>query len=143
MFETMVTLVGSVISQPQVREMGSGSRVASFRMLSTARRFDKATEQWVDGDRVFATVNCWKRLADGVSGGVRKGDPVVVTGRLRTREYEVDGQRRLAVEIDANALGLDLSRMTIVPPRPPGGELSSEWEAAGADRSEVAVSTGG
>src|SRR5205823_2696274 len=84
-FETMVSVVGNVVSQPRAKEVNNGTKVTSFRIASTARRFDKATGQWVDGDRVFATVNCWKRLADGVEGVVNKGDPVVVTGRLRTR----------------------------------------------------------
>ncbi|RCW45119.1 single stranded DNA-binding protein [Halopolyspora algeriensis] len=110
MFETTVTLVGNAISPPKVRETAHGSRVANFRMVSTARRFDKTTEQWVDGDRVFATVNCWRKLADAVADAVYKNDPVVVTGRLRTRDYEVDGQRRSSTEIEATAVGLDLAR---------------------------------
>ncbi len=127
MFETTVTLVGNVITTPKVRETTNGSRVASFRMVSTARRFDKAAEQWVDGDRVFATVNCWKRLSDGVSSGVFKNDPVVVTGRLRTRDYEVDGRRRSSTEIEANAVGLDLARVR---------SLGREFERPGAQDAE-------
>lgn len=110
MFETTVTLVGNVLSHPKVRETAGGNRVTHFRMVSTARRFDRATEQWVDGDRVFVTVNCWKRLSTGVSETVYKNDPVVVTGRLRTRDYEVDGQRRSSTEVEATAVGLDLAR---------------------------------
>lgn len=57
MFETIVTVVGTVISEPQVRETGNG-RVASFRVMGTSRRFDRDNQRWIDGDRFFATVNC-------------------------------------------------------------------------------------
>ncbi len=109
MFETKVAVVGNAITDPKVRDT-SGGRVASFRMVSTARRFDKNTQQWVDGDKFLATVNCWKRLGEGVSGAVHKHDPVVVAGRVRTREYEAGGQWRVAVEIEADAVGFDLAR---------------------------------
>ncbi|QUH00528.1 single-stranded DNA-binding protein [Saccharopolyspora erythraea] len=110
MFETIVTVVGYVITEPRVRRTPGGNRVTSFRVVSTSRRFDKDSEEWVNGDQVFATVNCWHRLADGVAEEMRKSDPVVLTGRMRTRDYEVGGQWRSAVEIDANAVGLDLAR---------------------------------
>ncbi|CAM00645.1 single-strand DNA-binding protein [Saccharopolyspora erythraea NRRL 2338] len=110
MFETIVTVVGYVITEPRLRRTPGGNRVTSFRVVSTSRRFDKDSEEWVNGDQVFATVNCWHRLADGVAEEMRKSDPVVVTGRMRTRDYEVGGQWRSAVEIDANAIGLDLAR---------------------------------
>lgn len=130
MFETMLTVVGNVISEPVLREVPGGHRVTSFRLLSTARRFDKTASEWVDGDRVFATVNCWKRLAEGVCATIRKGDPVVVTGRLRTREYEVGDQRRTTTEIEANALGLDLARAVAVAPRDTLGPAGMGVEAA-------------
>lgn len=109
MFETNVAVVGNAITEPKVRDT-SGGRVASFRVVSTARRFDKNAQQWVDGDKFFATVNCWRRLGEGVSGSVRKHDPVVVAGRVRTREYEVAGQWRTTVEIEAQSVGFDLAR---------------------------------
>ncbi|MBK0868162.1 MULTISPECIES: single-stranded DNA-binding protein [unclassified Saccharopolyspora] len=114
MFETGVAVVGTVLTEPRTREV-SGSKVVSFRVGSSARRFDKTTEQWVDGDRLVATVNCWRRVADGVDGVVAKSAPVVVSGRLRTREYELHGQWRTSVEIEANAVGLDLARSNRFP----------------------------
>ncbi|KAA5828784.1 single-stranded DNA-binding protein [Saccharopolyspora hirsuta] len=110
MFETQVTVVGYVITEPVVRETAGGNRLVSFRVAATSRRFDQGTAQWVDGDRFLTTVNCWRRLADGVAGALTKGDPVVATGRLRTREYESGGQWRTAVEVEASAVGLDLAR---------------------------------
>lgn len=134
MFETTVTLVGTVLSSPKVRETAQGNRVASFRMVSTARRYDKASGEWVDGDRVFATVQCWRRLAEGVSRSVYNHDPVVVTGRLRTREYEHDGQRRSVTEIEATSVGLDLARSVRERPEEP---VSSEVPVGPGDEVPV------
>lgn len=112
MRETLVTVTGNVISDLRSRRTGDGARLVSFRLASNERRFDRDTETWVDGDRLFVTVTCWRRLAEGVAGSLAKGDPVVVTGRLFTRNYAVDGQRRSSTELDAYAVGPDLGRCT-------------------------------
>ncbi|GAA4875912.1 single-stranded DNA-binding protein [Saccharopolyspora cebuensis] len=111
MFETTATVVGIVLTDPVTRETANGNRVVSFRLGATSRRFDKATSEWTDGDRFITTVSCWRHLAEQVPSAVGRGDPVVVSGRLRTREYESGGQWRTAVELDASALGLDLARL--------------------------------
>lgn len=110
MNETVTTIVGNVISDVRQRRTADGTRVVSFRVASNERRYDKASEQWVDGDRLFVTVTCWRRLAQGVVVSLVKGDPVVVTGRLYTRGYEVEGQKRSVTELEAVAVGPDLSR---------------------------------
>jgi single-strand DNA-binding protein len=110
MNETTVTITGNVITDVKSRLAGEGVRVASFRMASNERRFDKSTGQWVDGDRLYVTVTCWRRLAHNVSNSLFKGDPIVVTGRLYTRGYEVEGQKRSVTELEASAVGPDLSR---------------------------------
>ncbi|HEX4250453.1 MAG TPA: single-stranded DNA-binding protein [Pseudonocardia sp.] len=110
MNETEVTVVGNVISDVKSRRTGEGIRVVNFRVASNERRFDKGTGEWVDGDRFFVSVTCWRKLAAGVVASLSKGDPVVVTGRLYTRGYEVEGQRRSVTEIEASAVGPDLSR---------------------------------
>jgi single-strand DNA-binding protein len=79
-------------------------------VASTARRFDKEEGQWIDGDSLYLKVNCWRALADNVDRSVVQGDPVIITGRLYTRTYEADGQRRSSYELEASAVGLDLSR---------------------------------
>jgi single-strand DNA-binding protein len=109
MFETTVSVVGYVITEPRVRETAGGERVASFRVVSTSRRYDRQQERWVDGDRFFATVHCWRNLAEAVLREVRKRQGVVLSGRLRTREYESGGEWRVAVEIEAAAVGIDLA----------------------------------
>lgn len=110
MNETHVTLVGTVINDLRRRTTAEGAELVSFRMASNERRFDRTSGEWVDGETLYATVTCWRRLVKGVSYALAKGDPVVVTGRIYTRSYEVEGQRRQSVELDAATVGIDLSR---------------------------------
>ncbi len=112
MKETVTTLVGNVVDTPVRRKLESGVSVTTFRVASTARRFDKATQRWADGDSLYLRVNCWRQLAENVDRSLVKGDPVVVTGRLYTRLYEVGDQRRASYELEASAIGFDLSRGT-------------------------------
>jgi single-strand DNA-binding protein len=110
MNETVTTIVGNIISEVKQRRTADGIRVAGFRVASNERRYDRASEQWVDGDRLYVSVTCWRKLARGVGASLVKGDPVVVTGRLYTRGYEVEGQKRSITELEAIAVGPDLSR---------------------------------
>jgi single-strand DNA-binding protein len=124
MHETTVTIVGNVISDPRQRRTAEGTKVVSFRMASNERRYDKAADQWVDGDHLYVTVTCWRRLAAGVAASLVKGDPVMVRGRLHTRDYEVEGQRRYSTEVEAASVGPDLARCTADVQRP----RREQWE---------------
>jgi single-strand DNA-binding protein len=110
MNETLVTVVGNVVSEPTLRVTSAGAKVTRFRLASTERRYDRASGGWRDGDTVFWSVSCWRRAAENVADSLAKGQPVVVHGRLRERGYEVDGHRRTSLEIDAWTVGHDLSR---------------------------------
>jgi single-strand DNA-binding protein len=125
MHETNMTIVGNVISDPRQRRTAEGTKVVSFRMASNERRYDKAADQWVDGDHLYVTVTCWRRLAAGVAASLVKGDPVMVRGRLYTRDYEVEGQRRYSTEVEAASVGPDLARCTADVQRP----RREQWEA--------------
>ena len=114
MYETLVTVIGNITENPRMRRTEHGTDVASFRIASTARRKDRETGEWVDGNKLYVSVSCWRQLAVNVVDSLRKGDPVVVSGRLSTREYEKDGQRRSSFELEANALGHDLTKGTTV-----------------------------
>jgi single-strand DNA-binding protein len=114
MNETYVTLVGTVASDPTQRRTRSNVLVCSFRVASNERRYDRERNEWVNGDPVFASVSCWRRMASGAASSLRKGDPVFVVGRLRVRQYEHNNERRQSVEISADAVGPDLSRCTAV-----------------------------
>jgi single-strand DNA-binding protein len=111
MNETMVTLVGHVATEPALRITTGGARVTSFRLASTERRFDKGVNDWRDAYTTFFTVTTWRTMAENVCSSVKKGQPVVVHGRLRDSSYEgKDGQWRTVLEVEAFALGHDLSR---------------------------------
>lgn len=119
--ETNLTLVGNVGSELNRRVLDDGSEVVSFRAMSNERRFDKQTGDWVDGRKFSVRVNCWRRLAVNVYASLSKGDPVMVVGRLYTREYEVNSETRYSTEMDAYAVGPNLARATAEVRRTRGG----------------------
>jgi single-strand DNA-binding protein len=114
MNDTYVTVVGNLVTQPELRRLESnGATLVNFRIGSTARRYDKDSGGWIDGNTLFVNVHCWRGLADNVSRSLYKGDPVVVTGRLYSREYQAeDGGRRMAYDLEATAIGHNLARGT-------------------------------
>jgi single-strand DNA-binding protein len=112
MFDTNVTIVGNVLTAPEWRRTTqSGTLVANFKVASTARRLDRESGRWVDGNSLRVRVNCWRKLAEGVASSVMVGDPVVVVGRMYTRDWVDDaGNHRTLYELEAAAVGHDLSR---------------------------------
>jgi single-strand DNA-binding protein len=112
MFDTYVTIVGNVLTAPEWRRTTqSNTLVANFKVASTARRLDRESGRWVDGNSLRVRVNCWRKLAEGVAASVAVGDPVVVAGRLYTRDWTDDaGNHRTLYELEAVAVGHDLSR---------------------------------
>ncbi|SCF07712.1 single-stranded DNA-binding protein [Micromonospora mirobrigensis] len=112
MFDTHVTIVGNVLTAPEWRRTTqSNTLVANFKVASTARRLDRDSGRWVDGNSLRVRVNCWRKLAEGVASSVMVGDPVVVVGRLYTRDWTDDaGNHRTLYELEAVAVGHDLSR---------------------------------
>ncbi|MFI2714127.1 single-stranded DNA-binding protein [Micromonospora sp. NPDC018662] len=112
MFDTHVTIVGNIMTAPEWRRTTqSGTLVANFKVASTARRLDRDSGRWVDGNSLRVRVNCWRRLAEGVAASVAVGDPVIVAGRLYTRDWTDEaGNHRTLYELEAVAVGHDLSR---------------------------------
>jgi len=111
MRETPVTVVGTLVSDMRPRRVGpDGTLVLNFRVACNERRFDSASESWVDGESLYLSASCWRRLAENAASLV-KGDPVIVRGKLRTREWITEqGERRSVVELEASAIGPDLAR---------------------------------
>jgi len=106
-----VTLVGYVAREPTLRATKEGTLVADMRIGTASRYFDKKTGQWQDGDSSYFTVTCWRRLATAAKISLRKGEPVIVRGRFRTRTFpDREGQPRTEIEITAEAFGHDLTR---------------------------------
>ena len=111
MFDTYLTITGNVLNLPEWRRTLTGALVVSFKVASTARRLNRETGQWEDGNSLRVRVTCWRRLAEGVGSSVLRGDPVVVVGRLYSRDWVDDaGTKRVSYELDAVAVGHDLSR---------------------------------
>lgn len=112
MNDIIVTAVGNVASDVRRLDTAGGLPMAKFRIASSGRRFDKARGAWVDLPATFVTVVCWRTLADNAARSLAKGDPVVVTGRLRSRTVERDGRSDTVHEIEATSLGHDIARGT-------------------------------
>jgi single-strand DNA-binding protein len=112
MFDTYLTIIGNVMTAPEWRHTSqSNTLVAHFKVASTARRLDRDSGRWVDGNSLRVRVSCWRKLAEGVSSSVMVGDPVIVVGRLYTRDWtDAEGNARVAYEMEAVAVGHDLSR---------------------------------
>ena len=112
MFETTITVVGRLVSDPTRRTVGEQD-VVKFRLASSARR-RTGEGTWESGDSLFLNVNCWGRLVTGVVGSLQKGDAVIVVGNVYTSEYnDRDGNRRSSLEMRAHAVGPDLSRYIV------------------------------
>lgn len=112
MNETYTTVTGNIVGGVNRRQLADGTSVASFRIASNERRWNRATGAWGDGDHLYLSVTCWRRLADNVAESFSGGDPVIVHGRLYTRDYEKDGNRNWITELEALAVGPDLTRCT-------------------------------
>lgn len=111
MNEAQVVLAGYVAREPKFRTTHNGYSYTSLRVGYTPRRMDRDSGEWSDGGTSFVTVFCWRRLADNVATCVRKGDPVLVKGKLQVRPYtDKDGAKRVAVEVEASSIGHDLNR---------------------------------
>jgi single-strand DNA-binding protein len=109
---TSITIVGNVVDDVVNKPTQNGLSRASFRVASTQRRKERDTGQWVDGHKFFVNVICWRELAENAALSLRKGDPVVVTGRIHSRQYVKEENNHVAYEIDPESIGHDLARGT-------------------------------
>ena len=138
MSDSTITLRGWLGGDVTVREAG-GARVASFRLACTPRRFNRRTETWSEGTTQWYTVSAWRALADSCATSLRRGDPVVVHGRLEHRTYiNANGVEVLSLKVDAVTIGHDLSRGTSTFTRTPRAEPPAE-RSTGPDASPEAA----
>jgi single-strand DNA-binding protein len=111
MNDAQTTLIGWLAADPKYVATSTGTPLVSLKVGCTPRRYDKETGQWQDEASMFVIVNCWRGLAENVNASdMKRGEPVIVTGRLRIREYVQDERVGHSVEIDAITLGHDLTR---------------------------------
>jgi single-strand DNA-binding protein len=107
--DTPITVVGNLVADPELRFTPSGQPVATFRVASTPRMRDNATGEWKDGDSLFLSCNVWRQAAENVAESLQRGMRVVVTGRLRQRNYETkEGEKRTVYEVEVDDVGPSL-----------------------------------
>ena len=111
--ETVITVVGNLVDDPELRFTPSGAAVANFRVASTPRTFDKQTNEWKDGDSLFLSCSVWRQAAENVAESLQRGMRVVVQGRLKARTYETrEGEKRTVFEIEVDEVGPSLKYAT-------------------------------
>ncbi|KIF75493.1 single-stranded DNA-binding protein, partial [Streptomyces sp. 150FB] len=111
--ETVITVVGNLVDDPELRFTPSGAAVANFRVASTPRVFDRQTNEWKDGDSLFLTCTVWRQAAENVAESLQRGMRVVVQGRLKQRTYDDrEGVKRTVYELDVEEVGPSLKSAT-------------------------------
>ena len=110
--ETQVTVIGNLVDDPELRFTPSGAAVANFRIASTPRTFDKTTQEWKDGETLWLTCSVWRQQAENVAESLQRGMRVIVCGRLKSRSYDKDGEKRTVFEIDVEEVGPSLKTAT-------------------------------
>ena len=111
--ETIITIVGNLTDDPELRFTPSGAAVANFTVASTPRNFDKQTNEWTDGEAMFLRCSIWRQAAENVAESLQRGMRVVVQGRLKARTYETrEGEKRTVFEVEVEEIGPSLKFAT-------------------------------
>src|SRR3954464_11532606 len=111
--ETVITVVGNLVDDPELRFTPSGAAVANFRIASTPRVMDRQSNEWKDGDALFLSCSVWRQAAENVAESLQKGMRVVVQGRLKQRQYETrEGEKRTVIELEVEEVGPALKYAT-------------------------------
>lgn len=111
--ETILTVVGNLVADPELRFTPSGAAVANLTVASTPRTFDKQSGEWKDGEALFLRGNVWRQAAENVAESLTRGARVIVQGRLKQRSFETrDGEKRTVVELDIDEIGPSLKHAT-------------------------------
>jgi single-strand DNA-binding protein len=111
--DTVITVIGNLVDDPELRFTPSGAAVANFRIASTPRTFDKQSNEWKDGETLWLGCSVWRQAAENVAESLTKGTRVIVQGRLKSRSYETrEGEKRTVFEIDVEEVGPSLRSAT-------------------------------
>lgn len=128
---TTLTIIGNLTSEPEIRFIPSGAAVVNFTVASTPRIFNKATNDWADGDSLFIRCSLWREAAENVAESLHKGNRVIVVGKLKQRSYEKDGQKRDVIELEVEEIGPSLKYATATPVKASRGgakpQASQAW----------------
>ena len=129
--ETIITVVGNLTADPELRYTQNGLPVANFTIASTPRNFDRQANEWKDGEALFLRASVWREFAEHVAGSLTKGSRVIATGRLKQRSYETrEGEKRTAIELEVDEIGPSLRYATAQVTRAAGGGGQSRGQVA-------------
>lgn len=129
--ETIITLVGNCVNDPELKFLPSGVAVCNWTIASTSRTFDKQANEWKDGEAMFLNCSVWRQPAENVAETLSRGMRVIVQGRLKQRSYETkEGERRTVYEVDVDEVGPSLLRATAVVTRATSGAQPGRQPAA-------------
>ncbi len=111
--DTVITIIGNLTADPELRFTPSGAAVANFTVASTPRQFDRQSNEWKDGETLFMRCSVWRDAAENVAESCQRGMRVIVSGRLKSRSYETkEGEKRTVVEMDVDEIGPSLRSAT-------------------------------
>ena len=136
--ETVITVIGNLTADPELRFTPSGAAVANFTVASTPRTFDRQSQEWKDGEALFLRCNVWRQAAENVAESLTRGSRVIVSGRLKQRSFETkEGEKRTVIELEVDEIGPSLRYATAKVTRP------RAVRAAAASAAAVAAAVGG
>jgi single-strand DNA-binding protein len=132
--DTVITVVGNLTADPELRFTPSGAAVASFTIASTPRTFDRNTNEWKDGEALFLRCSIWRQAAENVAESLQRGMRVVAQGRLKQRSYETrEGEKRTVVEMEVDEIGPSLRYATAKVNRTQRGSSSGGFGSSGSE----------
>jgi single-strand DNA-binding protein len=144
--DTVITIIGNITADPELRFTPSGAAVANFTVASTPRQFDRTSNEWKDGDTLFMRCSVWRDAAENVAESLQRGTRVLVSGRLKQRSYEKDGAKHTVVEMEVDEVGPSLKYATAKvnkTQRGGGGGFNSGGQGSGQGGGTQGGSAGG
>ncbi|MGN5237527.1 MULTISPECIES: single-stranded DNA-binding protein [unclassified Rhodococcus (in: high G+C Gram-positive bacteria)] len=146
--DTVITVVGNLTADPELRFTPSGAAVANFTVASTPRMFDRQSNEWKDGEALFMRCNIWREAAENVAESLTRGSRVIVQGRLKQRSYETrEGEKRTVVELEVDEIGPSLryatAKVTKAGRGGGGGGFGGSSGGSGGGRPSSNANTGG
>jgi single-strand DNA-binding protein len=142
--DTVITVVGNLVDDPELRFTPSGAAVANFRIASTPRIYDRQSGEWRDGDTLFLSCSVWRQAAENVAESLQKGMRAIVQGRLKSRQYETrEGEKRTVFEIDVDEVGPSLRSATAKVAKTTRSGAGGGWQGGGGGASGSGGGGGG
>ena len=146
--DTVITIIGNITGDPELRFTPSGAAVANFTVASTPRAFDRQSNEWKDGETLFMRCSVWRDAAENVAESLNRGTRVIVSGRLKSRSYETkEGEKRTVVELEVDEVGPSLryasAKVTKTQRGNGGGGFGGQSSSFGGQQQEDPWATGG